>query len=258
MTQFQFGKLLEADEYADRYMAGFGFESVCARARQQRNARFLQEMQPMSILEIGCGPMLLAGMDEIGSLGFEKWVIVEPASRFASHARDLTSEDARFSVVEAYLEAVTGTLSEMVPDGFDCAIVSGLVHETTAPRALLASAVNLLKPQGRALVSAPNAMSFHRLLAVEGGIIASPHELSDLDRKLGHPVVFDRYSLGQLLTSSGLVDLEFDGYLFKPFTNAQMVAVVDMVGSHLVAGLIELGRKFPDNAAEICMTGKKP
>lgn len=257
VSEFKFGKLLGADEYAKRYMDGFGFESVCALARQQRNVRFLEDTQPQSILEIGCGSTLLAGMKGIDGLAFIKWVIVEPASQFARNARELTSGDDRFSVIEDYLEGAIDYLRPLVAGGFDCVIVSGLVHETMSPELLLDAAISLIKPQGRALVSAPNAMSFHRLLAVESGLINSPYELSSLNRQLGHPVVFDRHSLAKLLVASGLTDLVFDGYIFKPFTNTQMATMLNVVGDQLINGLIELGRKFPDNAAEICITGKR-
>lgn len=104
----------------------------------------------------------------------------------------------------------------------------------------------------------PNARSFHRLLAVEAGLIPAPDALSDRDRLLGHPVVFDAQSFTALMEGAGLGELTLDGYLFKPFTNAQMELVLDSAPEGLVDGLIALGRRFPDQAAEICIIGRKP
>ena len=115
-----------------------------------------------------------------------------------------------------------------------------------------------MHPAVRLLASVPNAGSFHRLLAVEAGFIPSPATLSLRDLALGHPVVFDGAALTALLDRAGLIDLTLDGYLFKPFTNAQMEVVLASADAGLVDGLIRLGRIFPDQAAEICAIGRKP
>ena len=55
-----------------------------------------------------------------------------------------------------------------------------------------------------------------------------------------------------------MTDLTLDGYLFKPFTNAQMELLLNDADHDLTDGLIALGRRFPDHAAEICVIGRKP
>lgn len=252
-----FGKLMTADTYAAAYVEDYGFEAVCALARQRRNLRFLEERRPETILEVGAGKILLAGLPGARALPFRTWAIVEPARQFAAAVREEVAGDRRFAVVEEYLEGLRGTLDAISPPGFDAVIVSGLVHETAMPEVLLATAMSHLKSGGRMLVSAPNAQSFHRLLAVESGLIASPYELSALDRQLGHVKVYDRASLEKLIMEAGLTDLSFDGYLFKPFTNAQMQNIVQATGPAVVEGLMALGVRFPEHAAEICVTGKK-
>jgi 2-polyprenyl-3-methyl-5-hydroxy-6-metoxy-1,4-benzoquinol methylase len=257
MATLPYGKLLSAEAYATAYSAEQGFEATCIEARQQSNAAFLRDERPETILEVGCGHRLLSAMPEVTDIRFRRWAVIEPALHYAEGARSATAADGRFSVVQGYVEACGDELRSIAPGGYDTAIVSGLVHETTEPLGLLTAVEGLIRPGGKILVSAPNALSFHRLLAVQCDLLASPYELSAIDLKLGHAAVFDPRSLADLVTRAGFANLQSGGFLFKPFTNAQMQAVINSNGLHLVAGLISLGRRFPDNAAEIYVTGQK-
>lgn len=256
------GKLVAREDYRAVYDPLSGFESICSRARQRRNIAFLTQHSPRRILEVGCGAMILARMDGAEALDFDTWTIVEPEPDFVAAARQGTAGDARFRVVPGYLEAVLPDLLLSAPQGYDAVLLSGLLHETAAPATLLAAAVQALAPGGHLLASVPNAGSFHRLLAVEAGLIPAPQTLSPRDKALGHPVVFDAKGLTALVAASGLTGLTQDGYLFKPFTHAQMELVLKAESPALVEclvdGLIALGKQFPAQAAEICVTGRKP
>ncbi len=258
MENLLYGKLLSSDAYAQAYSHEPGFELVCIAARQQRNLEFLRTERPDTVLEVGCGPVLLSTMPGAAETGFRRWAIAEPAQSYAASARAATAQDARFSVIEGYLEACCDALKELAPDGYEAAIVSSLVHETTNPLELLTAVASLMKSGGKILVSAPNAFSFHRLLAEACGLIRSPHELSAMDRRLGHTTVFDPQSLSELVGRAGFTSLRSDGCLFKPFTNAQMQTIMEAIGPRVESGLISLGRRFPQNAAEICSIGEKP
>ena len=258
MTPQAHGKLVTAAEYRANYDPLSGFESVCSLARQRRNLEFLAAVRPKRILEVGCGSMILATMAEGLALDFDSWVIVEPEPDFVVAARSATSADARICVIEGYLEASLDRLRDLAPEGFDAVLIAGLLHETATPDVLLSAAVSVASPGAQVLASVPNARSFHRLLAVEAGLFASPGTLSVRDVALGHPVVYDAEGLSALMSRAGLRDLILDGYLFKPFTNAQMELVLNASDRDLTDGLIRLGRQFPDHAAEICATGTKP
>ena len=252
------GKLVAPAQYRAHYDPLVGFESICSLARQRRNLDFLSATRPRRILEVGCGSMILGNMARDLDLDFDSWTIVEPEPDFLAAARTATASDSRFSMVDGYLETCQDALRQRDRTGFDAVLIAGLLHETTAPEALLAAAVSLTSPGGHLLASVPNAGSFHRLLAVEAGLIPTTATLSARDLALGHPVVFDGAGLTALMSGAGLVDLTLDGYLFKPFTNAQMVAVLAQAPDDLVDGLIRLGQRFPDQAAEICAIGRKP
>ncbi|HSI50727.1 MAG TPA: methyltransferase domain-containing protein [Ideonella sp.] len=267
MTQ-PIGKPLDADEYASRHdaqvdAAAADFESVCLLARQQCNRRWLDRLQPRRVLEVGCGPLLLAPDWLAMQPADSRWAVVEPAARWAEVARGAAARDDRISVVQDYIENAAPALQTLAalrgstPE-VDLVLVSGVIHETAEPEALLRAALALLRPGGHLLVSVPNAGSFHRLLAVQIGLIPAANTLGERNRLLGQPVVYGAAELRALVLGPGLTETGFEGYLFKPFTHAQMAPLMPQLGEAGLQGLIELGRQFPEQAAEICLVARKP
>lgn len=250
-------KIVEAEEYARNYREAMEFEAHLIAARQDCCLEFIQREQPQTVIEVGCGPVLLIDRFDLTASPIKQWLVVEPTS-YADALHRRTSATPKLCLEKGYLEDRVAAIGERFPDGLDLALLSGLLHETTDPQSLLAAAKTVLKPGGSVLVIVPNALSFHRLLAVELGLIPAPTALSDRNRALGQPVVFDRASLEAIIRQAGFVDLQFSGYMFKPFSNDQMRQVVELLGAHLVAGLTTLGRAFPDHAAEIAVAARKP
>jgi SAM-dependent methyltransferase len=162
-------------------------------------------------------------------------------------------------VVTDYIEQADAALSAEWPTpAVDLLIVSGVIHETGAPEALLRAGLQWLRPGGHLLVSVPNALSFHRLLAVQMGLIEAPEALSERNRQLGQPRVYRPQDLRAMVAALGLREVALDGYLFKPFTHAQMALLLPSLGERGAQGLIELGRHFPLQAAEIALLARKP
>lgn len=254
------GKSLAADDYAARHDAHADFEDVCLLARQQQNLRLLTELRPQRVLEVGCGPQLLSVQAWAQGLPISRWVAVEPAERYAQLAREAAQQHTGLSVVHGYIEQAAPALASLLPpaERADLVVVSGVIHETSEPEALLQAALAWLRPGGHLLVSVPNALSFHRLLAVQMGLMDRPEVLSERNRLLGQPRVFGPDDLRELVSGLGLQPLRLDGYLFKPFTHAQMASLVPQLGEAGVQGLIDLGRQFPLQAAEICLLAQKP
>lgn len=253
------GKPLAADDYAARHDADLDFESVCLAARQQHNLAQVQALQPATVLEVGCGPELLAVQALAQPNRLERWVAVEPAARWAKAAQRVAAGEPRLGVVHDYIEHAEAALGTWWPNGAaaDLLIVSGVVHETGEPEALLQAGLRWLKPGGHLLVSVPNALSFHRLLAVQMGLIEAPEVLSERNRQLGQPRVYRPQDLRDMVAGLGLDEVALDGYLFKPFTHAQMARLMPSLGERGVQGLIELGRRFPLQAAEIALLARK-
>jgi SAM-dependent methyltransferase len=250
-------KLIAAEDYARTYLVDMGFEEHLIAARQDHCLAFLAACQPRTVLEVGCGPALLIDRFDLAGSPIARWMVVEPSS-YADRIAERMAGCAKIGLARGYLEERIGVLQDACPGGYDAVMLSGLLHETANPAAMLAAAFALLRPGGDLFVSVPNAHSFHRLLGVEMGMIAAPTDLSARNVALGQPVVFHRQSLEALVTAAGFAQCRFSGYMFKPFSNAQMAGVLEMIGSDLAQGLGRLGSRFPEQAAEIAVVARKP
>jgi len=247
----------DAETYASALNSNYGFETECVRARFNYLLRHIMHLKPVRILEIGCGIELFIDAAIRSGVDFERWVVIEPAPVLAEQARSRTAAEPRLQVIEGFCEepAVGKVVRGLGP--FDVVLLSGVLHEVEDPRDLLQNALALVAPGAHVLVTTPNALSFHRLLAVEMGLIPDPHALSQRNHQLRQRIVFDPHSLRTLLEKGGVCDLRFDGYLFKPFTHKQMPKVLELLPPGVSEGLDRLGQKFPQHAAEIGFIGVK-
>lgn len=247
----------DAEDYAKALESDYGFEAECVRARFGWLLRHLLLVQSRRILEVGCGLELFVEVAIRSGVDFERWVVIEPALQFAARARTLAVAEPRLSVVEGYCQdpAVGKAVRELGP--FDVVLISQVLHEVEDPIHLLQSALALAAPGVHVLVTTPNALSFHRLLAVEMGLMPTPQALSSRNRRFRQGVVFDPDRLRILLEQVGLRNLQFEGYMFKPFTHVQMARVLELLPPGVSEGLDRLGQKFPQHAAEIAYIGVK-
>ena len=153
---------------------------------------------------------------------FDARSVVEPSPRFVAHARQLAADDPRVTIVEGFIEEVADQLSGT---RFDLVVVSSLLHEVPDPGALLRAIHSACGPSTIVHVNVPNVRSFHRLLAVEMGVIDSVFTQSETevgaDRQLHDSTrrslraMFKGARVGVLL-GSGLY------FLIKPFTHEQI------------------------------------
>jgi 2-polyprenyl-3-methyl-5-hydroxy-6-metoxy-1,4-benzoquinol methylase len=116
------------------------------------------------------------------------------------------------------------------------------------PVELLARVRGWLKPRGRLLVGVPHGHSIHRLVAVKMGLLGDPCELNSRDHALGHRRVYTRATLSRDLEAGGLRIEELGGVFFKPLSNKQ---IQDHWTEEMINGFYELGKEFPENAAEL-------
>lgn len=247
----------DAEAYASALNSNYGFEAECVRARFNYLLRHISPLKPVRILEIGCGLELFIDAAIRSGLDFERWVVIEPAPVLAELVRSRAVAEPRLHVVEGYCEdpVVGKAAREFGP--FDVLLLSAVLHEVEDPGDLLQSALVLAAPGSHVLVTTPNALSFHRLLAVEMGLMLTPQELSSRNLCFRQNVVFDPDRLRILLEQVGLRNLQFEGYMFKPFTHVQMARVLELLPPGVSEGLDRLGQKFPQHSAEIAYIGVK-
>jgi hypothetical protein len=102
-----------------------------------------------------------------------------------------------------------------------------------------------------------NAMSAHRQLGVEMGMLECEWNLNEHDHAVGHRRVYTRELLDEHIRRARLTISHADGVMFKLLSNRQTDGLLKAYGEGLMEGLYRLGRRMPDLAAErhLCCTG---
>ncbi len=198
------------------------------------------------MLEIGCGlePLFLSWDD------FDIMTIVEPSAEFAAAARASAAGDARIDVRQGYVEDIASGMAGVNPAAI---VVSSLLHEVPDPERLLAAVRALCGSETMVHINVPNVRSFHRLLALEMGLIADLFEPSETERRFHRQTRFDLPRLQIMLDAAGFEVLESGTYFVKPFTHAQMEALLasGVVDRRVIEGLNRMTRYLPEMGAEM-------
>lgn len=138
---------------------------------------------------------------------------------------------------------------------FDTIVAARIMEHVDAPVPLYERMKRWLAPGGVLIVQVPNALSFHRLLGVKLGALASPYELNERDHLVGHQRVYDRAQLEGELTAAGWTIAGFRGMFLKFLSNAQMD---EFFSSEMLDALDALGADFPENASMISVVARLP
>lgn len=94
----------------------------------------------------------------------------------------------------------------------------------------------------------PIGHSIHRLVAVKMGLLNDPCQLNSRDHALGHRRVYTPQTFRADIEKSGLKVQESGGVYFKPLSNRQ---IQENWSEEMIRGFYELGKDFPEFAAEI-------
>jgi len=233
-------------EYVRHYEEG-SFELHAIAARRARVLTSVRKYPHDRILEVGCGMEPCFPYLE----DYQAYAVVEPAEEFVRRARRFAEGKSNIRVVQGYLEDLVERLRA---DGaFDFVIVSSLLHEVPDPSALLQAIRRLSTPATTVHINVPNVYSFHRLLALEMGLIRSLFEPSATELRFQRHTRFDRESLLKLVDENGFDVLHFDTYLVKPFTHDQMDALLrqGIIGLETVAALDAMTKYLPQMGSEM-------
>jgi hypothetical protein len=107
-------------------------------------------------------------------------------------------------------------------------------------------------------INVPNAKSFHRLLALESGLIDSIYQKSNNQIKFQQSHTYDINTLEILVKKSGFSIIESGSYFIKPFTHNQMRKLLDcsIVDEKILDGLDRMIKYCPGLGSEIFVTCK--
>lgn len=232
-------------KYAEQYQRG-GFETVLVAVRRREVLSAISRYPHRRVLEIGCGlEPLFTSCD-----GWEQFTVVEPSTEFATRARSLAADRPNVRVVQAFFEDAA---AELPPTPPDFVAVSSLLHEVEDPRRLLRAICAVCAADTVVHINVPNVRSFHRLLALEMGLIADLFEKSELEQRFQRHTRFDAYTLTRMVQEEGFSVRQTGSYFVKPFTHAQMQAMLDagIIDDQVIHGLSAMTTHLPDMGAEI-------
>jgi SAM-dependent methyltransferase len=227
------------------------FEKHQVEYRRKFILSILNQFKPKSILEVGCGEKTIC----LDYLDFDSFTIIEPTDAFYRQALFDTIEIPNINLVNELLEDWE---KEINCNDFDFIIVSCLIHEITNLDLFMKRIVKLCTNKTIVHFSAPNMHSFHRLLALEMGIINSIFEKSDNNKALQQNLNFDLDMLIQLVKEYNFDILDEGSYFIKPFSHIQMQKILDLniATDVLLDGLYNLAQYFPKNGSEIFVNCK--
>lgn len=232
----------DVEQYAQTYLDDYGFERTMVHYRRRLVLERIRNTGARRILEVGCGAELVYDDYLRSSAPVDLWVIVEPAETFARAAQERNLPNAAVirGAAEESLEELRKAFAGTPPDFILC---SALLHEVTSAEALLAGLAGLMGPDTVLHVNVPNALSFHRRLAVAMQLIENPAEMSERNRSHLHHRVYDPQSFSAALEQAGLSIVSSGGFFVKPFTHGQMQEIAASLGEKVLDGLDALGRQ---------------
>lgn len=142
---------------------------------------------------------------------------------------------------------------------YDFVIVSSLLHEVESAEMLLTSVFALCNNDTIVHINVPNAKSFHRLLALESGLIDDVYQLSERNVQLQQHRVYDMDMLIDFIREVSqkmgvnISIIEKGSFFVKPFTHSQMAMLLqhNIVNEQILGGLYNMIKYMPELGSEI-------
>lgn len=220
--------------------------------RKKKIIEFLNYYNPKSILEVGCG--LESILLEYNY--FDKITIVEPSIMFFEKLQnDILSN--KFNVI---IESHCCFFEEFkTDDKYDFIIISSLLHEIPNLKPFIDKLVQIADKDTIIHINVPNSESFHRLLALESGLITSTNELSDFNKSFQQQRVFSINDIVGLCLENNLEILSSGSFAFKPFTHFQMSKIIssNSVDINIIRNLHRLDKYLNGKGSEIFVNVRK-
>jgi len=143
------------------------------------------------------------------------------------------------------IRGFTALFEEFEPEErYDTVVMGHVLEHLFHPVESLSRVAKWLKPGGRVVILVPNALSLHRAVGVQLGVLESPAAFSQGDIALGHRRVYTAATLAADIGQAGLQQVHATGLVLKPLSNAQM----DRWSDDLRAAYFRLGEIQPDIA----------
>lgn len=241
------------DDYTNKYIA-YDFEDYQVKYRIRNTLKVLKKYSHESVLEIGCG------LEPIGKYmtDIERYTIVEPSKLFIENASKLFYEKADLCLVNGFFEEKNKLFKQ---EKFSVIILSSLLHEVEEPNKMLKSIEEIADGQTIIHINVLNGNSFHRLLALESGILQSATEFSNNNINLQQHSAFTMDTLISCIKNSlnhNIEILDKGSYWIKPFTHKQMAMMMNenIINEKILDGFEKMIKYMPELGSEIFVNFK--
>lgn len=231
-----------SNEYEQKYQVKY---------RQQVVNEQLEKYLPNSVLEVGCG--LDSQYFHLKKIPLQ-YVIVEPGEQFYRSVREKISSSA----VVMYNEALENCIDYLKDSKFDFIIVGSLLHEIEDVKHFFSVLKEIANNDTIVHINVPNADSFHRLLAVESGLIENSKIMSQRNIAMQQNHIWNMEDLCCIVSQNGGTILDTGSYAFKPFTHEQMMKLVvnDIITEQVLDGFNKCTSYFQKYGSEIYINFK--
>lgn len=239
-------------EYTKSYLS-MPFLKENVKYRRECVLEQISKYEHKNILEIGCGMFPLF---EHLENDFDHYLIVEPSAVFAEHAREKASHLSNVEILEGFFEE---QYSNLLDKKFDFIICSSLLHEVQDDKKLLLAIREAANENTLIHINVPNALSMHRLIAKEMGLIEHLYQKSENQKELQQRDVYDIQTLERVMEESGFNVIDKGSFFIKPFTHSQMDKMLksEIINHEVIAGLQKIIKYFPDYGSEIFVNVRK-
>lgn len=237
--------------YAQDYTSS-EFEWILSKYRVKKVLEVMEKYKHDRFLEVGCAMWPLALYEK----EYKHYTLVEASDKYMRNAQQSIGINENITYCKEFFEKAEEILKD---DIYDYIVISGLLHEVENPEELIDTAINLGNNDTVYYMSVSNAKSFHRLLALESGIVDSVFSFSEKNIQLQQHAMFDMEGFYNLINdvvkrkNKKLKVREKGSYYIKPFTHKQMEACLhaNIINNNIINGLDGMIKYMPDMGAEI-------
>ncbi|HCI05305.1 TPA: hypothetical protein DEX28_01000 [Patescibacteria group bacterium] len=229
------------DEIAESYYTEeHGFEATLQKYKILEVSKFCQGE---SMLDVGCG---VGQMTKALAGKFKKVVGIDGSLVKIEKA----NRENRLSNTE-YIHTL---FEDFKPEQrFDFIVSANVLEHVDDSVVFMKRLRSWLAPNGRVVVTVPNALGLHKRIGKHIGMIDDYYKLSETDLRKGHKRIYDRELLINDFKESGLEIDYLGGILLKPLSHAQM----ESWGGKVVDALYEIGHELPDYCSSLIIVGHK-
>ncbi len=168
---------------------------------------------------------------------FEELHVVEPVAQYSENVRKLSGIVVHNCLFE-----------DFEPDlKFDTVIMCHVLEHVDNPVELLQKAKDVVKDNGRVIVTVPNADSIHRHIGIKMGLLDRLDQLNETDRRIDHKRVYFFKGLKEHIDEGGLRTVKKLGFFVKFLSNDQM----EKLDERLIQALYEISDDFKDHCSSI-------